>query len=105
MPVTITARHCDLPELLRERAEEIAARLEVRAGRPAEIGVLFDVDAGIPTAEIKFRAAGGDVLMAAGTGVDHRSALDLAEGRLRRQLEKPGTRRLRNRKPTELDSA
>jgi ribosome-associated translation inhibitor RaiA len=43
--------------------------------------------------------------MAAGTGVDHRSALDLAEGRLRRQLEKPGTRRLRNRKPTELDSA
>ncbi len=104
MPVTITARHCDLPELLRARAHEVATRLEVRTGRPTEIGVLFDVDAGVPTAEIRLRAAGEDLLLAAGRGDDHRSALDLAEARMRRQLEKPGTRRLRKRKPTELDN-
>jgi len=104
MPVTITARHCDLPDLLHERVREVAARLEVRAGRPAEIVVLFDVDAGVPTAEIRLHAAGEELLMAAGRGDDHRSALDQAEARLRRQLEKPGTRRLRKRKPTELDN-
>jgi ribosome-associated translation inhibitor RaiA len=104
MPVTVTARHCDLPELLRERVHEVASRLEQRSGRPAEIGVLFDVEAGIPTAEIRLHAAGAEVLLAAGTGDDHRSALDQAEARMRRQLEKPGTRRLRKRKPTEMDN-
>jgi ribosome-associated translation inhibitor RaiA len=105
MPVTITARHCDLPDLLRDRARDIATRLEARAGRAADISVLFDVDGAVPTAEIRFRATGEDLLMAAGRGDDHRSALDQAEGRLRRQLEKPGTRRLRQRKSTELDNA
>ncbi|HQR18636.1 MAG TPA: HPF/RaiA family ribosome-associated protein [Gemmatimonadales bacterium] len=104
MPVTITARHCELPDLLRERANEVAARLEVRVGRPTEIALLFDVDAGVPTAEIRLRAAGEDPVMAAGRGDDHRTALDQAEARVRRQLEKPGTRRLRKRKPTELDN-
>ena len=102
--VTVTARHCELPAQLRERAHEIAGRLELRAGRPAEVGVLFDVEAGVPTAELRFRASGEELLIAAGQGDDHRSALDQAEGRLRRQLEKPGTRRLRKRKPTEMDN-
>ena len=47
---------------------------------------------------------GEDLVMAAGRGDDHRTALDQAEARVRRQLEKPGTRRLRKRKPTELDN-
>lgn len=105
MPVTITARHCELPDLLRERAHDVADRLETRAGRPADVGVLFDVDAGAPTAEIRLHVIGEDLLMAAGRGEDHRSALDEAEARLRRQLEKPAGRRLRKRKPTERDSA
>jgi len=104
MPVTVTARHCDLPELLRERALEIASRLELRAGRISDIEIVFDVEAGVPTAELHFRATGEELLIAAGRGDDHRSALDQAEARLRRQLEKPGTRRLRTRKPTELDN-
>lgn len=104
MPVTVTARHCELPDLLRERAQEIAARLEGRVGRPTDIAILFDVDAGISTAELHLRADGEELLLAAGRGDDHRSALDQAEARMRRQLEKPGTRRLRNRKPTELDN-
>ena len=104
MPVTITARHCELPDLLRERAHEIATRLELRSGRAADVNVLFDVDAGVPTAELRFLAPGEAPILAAGRGDDHRSALDQAEGRLRRQLEKPGTRRLRSRKPTELDN-
>jgi len=104
MPVTITARHCEPTDQLRERAHEVAIRLESRAGRPSEVSVLFDVEAGVPTAELRLRASGEEPLLAAGRGDDHRSALDQAEARLRRQLEKPGTRRLRKRKPTELDN-
>jgi putative sigma-54 modulation protein len=104
MPITITARHCELTDLLRERAQEIADRLESRAGRPSDVSVLFDIEAGVPTAEVKFLATGEEPILAAGRGDDHRSALDQAEARLRRQLEKPGTRRLRSRKPTELDN-
>ncbi len=104
MPVTITARHCDLPDLLRERALEIATRLEQRAARPADISVLFDVEGGVPTAELRLFVVGEEPLISAGRGDDHRSALDQAEGRLRRQMEKPGTRRLRNRKSTEVDN-
>ncbi len=105
MPVTITARHVDLPDPLRERAAEVAGRLEVRSGREAEVAILFDLEAGTPTAEIRFRAKGLDALHAVGTGDDHRSALDRAEEKMRRQLEKPTTRRLRNRKSGELDRA
>jgi len=104
MPITITARHCELPDQLRERAQEVAARLETRSGRPAEVDIIFDVDAGIPTVEILFRALRQDQLVAGGRGDDHRSALDQAEARLRRQLEKPGTRRQRGRKSTEVDN-
>lgn len=104
MPVTVTARHCELTDLLRERAHEIAERLEARVGRPSDINVIFDVEAGAPVAELRLRADGLDVVLAAGRGGDHRSALDQAEDRLRRQLEKPVTRRLRSRKPTEMDN-
>lgn len=105
MPVTITARHFDLPDPLRDRAGEVAQRLEARAGRDAEVAILFDLEADTPTAEIRFRVVGLDALHAVGTGDDHRSALDRAEEKLRRQLEKPTTRRLRNRKSTEMDRA
>jgi ribosome-associated translation inhibitor RaiA len=104
MPITITARHCELPDLLRERAHEIATRLELRVGRPSDVTVLFDIDAGVSTAELRLIAPGEEPVLAAGRGEDHRSALDQAEARLRRQLEKPGTRRLRSRKSTELDN-
>ncbi len=104
MPVTVTARHCELPDLLRQHAHEVAERLATRAGRPLDVSLLFDVEGGVPTAEIKAQALGEELLLAAGRGDDHRSALDQAEGRMRRQLEKPGTRRLRQRKSTELDN-
>jgi ribosome-associated translation inhibitor RaiA len=104
MPVTITARHCELTELLRERAQEIAERLEARAGRPSDVSVIFDLEAGVSTAELRLLASGQEPILSTGRGDDHRTALDQAEARLRRQLEKPGTRRLRDRKSTELDN-
>jgi len=97
LATTITARHCEIPAELRARADEVCRRLGAQAQRPLEASVTFDVDGPIRTAEIKLHSSRGDVFVATGDGKDHRSALDRAEAKLKRQLEKrhAGARRKR----------
>ena len=63
------------------------------APRPVDGTVVFDMaDHKSVTerhqAEVRLHLAHGEVLVAAGAADDHRTALDRAEARLRRQLEK-----------------
>lgn len=97
LATTITARHCEIPTELRARADEICRRLGVQTRHPLEAAVTFDVDGMDRTAELRLHNARGDLFVATGTGKDHRSALDRAEEKLRRQLEKrrAGSRRKR----------
>jgi ribosomal subunit interface protein len=88
MQTTITARHCEIPDALRERARAVAERLGALAHRPIEATVVFDADGPLRTAELRLHVSRGEVLVAKGDGDDHRSALDRAEEKLRRQLEK-----------------
>jgi ribosomal subunit interface protein len=88
MHTTITARHCEIPDALRLRATEVCARLERHASRPVDCSVTFDAGRLAQTAEIRLHLSRGEVLVATGEGADHRSALDRAEERLRRQLER-----------------
>ena len=88
LTTTITARHCEIPAELRARADEVCRRLGAQAQRPLEASVTFDVDGQRRTAEIKLHSARGDVFVATGDGKDHRSALDRADEKLRRQIEK-----------------
>lgn len=88
LATTITARHCEIPAELRARADEVCRRLGAQTRRPLEASVIFDVEGLDRVAEIKLHNAGGDVFVAKGDGKDHRSALDRAEEKLRRQLEK-----------------
>lgn len=88
MQTTITARHCDISDALRERAGLIVDRLATFASRPMETTVVFDVDGPASTAELRLHVARGQIFVAAGEGPDHRTALDRAEEKLRRQLEK-----------------
>lgn len=88
MQTTITARHCQITDALRERAQEVCDRLAHHASRPVDGSVIFDVERQEQTVEIKLHVARGDVFVAAGTGADHRTALDRAEERVRRQLER-----------------
>ena len=99
MQTTITARHCDIPEALRERAAAVVERLGTFASRPIEATVVFDADGLLRTAEIRLHVAGGEVLVATGEAEDHRSALDRAEEKLRRQVEK--TARPRRPRPSQ----
>ena len=88
MQTTITARHCEISDALRERAAAVVDRLGTFASRPIEATVVFDEDGLHRTAEIRLHVAGGEVLVASGEADDHRSALDRAEAKLRRQVEK-----------------
>ncbi|HEU5171741.1 MAG TPA: HPF/RaiA family ribosome-associated protein [Gemmatimonadales bacterium] len=99
MQTTITARHCEVPDVLRERARVVAGRLGTLASRPLEAAVVFDADGLAQIVELRLHDSRGEIFVATGEGADHRSALDRAEAKLRRQLERangrPRTRRAR----------
>ena len=97
MQTTITARHCEIPDTLRERAITVVERLGTLAHRPIESAVVFDTEGKQATAELRLHAPRGDVLIARGEADDHRTALDRAEEKLRRQLDKASPRGRRSR--------
>lgn len=88
MNTTITARHCEISDELRHRAASVLARLGGLVARPLEATVIFDVISTRATAEIRV-LGGGERYHASGEEKDHRSALDRAEDKIRRQLDKP----------------
>jgi ribosomal subunit interface protein len=99
MHTTISARHCEISEELRERAQSVLQRLTPLVGRPVDGTVVFDVAKQLATVEIRIHASGGELFVASGADKDHRSALDRAEEKVRRQLEKSaGSRRGRGAK-------
>ena len=93
MDTTITARHCEVSEPLRERAITVMERLGSLASHPMEMTVVFDVDGIQQTVELRLHVARGEILVAKGEGADHRTALDRAEEKLRRQVERVSDRR------------
>jgi ribosomal subunit interface protein len=88
MQTTITARHCEVADLLRARALTVVERLGNLAPRPMEMTVVFDTEGPQQTVELRLHVARGEILVAKGEGPDHRTALDRAEEKLRRQLER-----------------
>ncbi len=102
MRVTITARHVDVPEELRTRARDLVARLAKVASRPHDGQVIFTEDHGTPVVEVRLHTVRSQVLVGVSDGVDHRSALDKAVARVRRQLDKPAGKTGRARARTVL---
>ncbi|MDZ4675436.1 MAG: HPF/RaiA family ribosome-associated protein [Gemmatimonadota bacterium] len=86
MRTTITTRHCEIADALRQRAELVMERLVGLSDRATEPTVVFDLGAGLHQVELRLQGVGGKVLVATAEGPDHRTALDRAEGKLRRQL-------------------
>ena len=100
MQTTITARHFELSDSLRERADTIMARLESAAPRPVSNHIVFDSEGSTPSAEIRLHLSQGEVIVATGEGPDHLTALDRAEAKLRSHLRKAVERPRRGREPT-----
>ena len=88
MRVTITQRHCEIPDDLRERARDLVARLGKVARRPQTAQVIFSEDHGAAAVELQLHAGRRPLVVATSEGADHRSALNRAAARLRRQLAK-----------------
>jgi ribosome-associated translation inhibitor RaiA len=86
METTITARRVEIPAELRARAESSVERLGFLASRPVKATVVFGMDGIDSTAELRMHLSHGELLVASGAGPDHRTALDRAEERLRRQV-------------------
>src|SRR6266480_2737922 len=105
MRITITARHCEVPDELRARARERLARLARIAARPHDGRVVFVADHGRPTVEVRLHTARGTVHVGTARGADHRTALDLAVAKVRRQLDKApaGRRRVATRRALERE--
>jgi ribosomal subunit interface protein len=99
MQTTITVRHAEVPDVLREHAITVMERLASLAHRPMESAVVFDTDGTEQTVELRLHLAQGEVLVAKGEAADHRTALDRAEEKLRRQVTRASDRPRRSRSP------
>lgn len=97
MQSTITARHCEVSDPLRARAVSVVERLGNLASEAMEMTVVFDSEGIRQTVELRLHLAGGEVLVASGEEADHRTALDRAEEKLRRQVERASHRTRRTR--------
>ena len=93
MRVTITARHTEVSDDLRQRARELVDRLARVAPRPEDAQVIFGDDHDVAVVELRLHVARGDVLVGRAEATDHRSALDRAAARVRRQLDKSPAKR------------
>jgi ribosome-associated translation inhibitor RaiA len=79
MNTTITARHCEISDELRTRAEEVLGRLGSLTDRPVDGTVVFDVAPNLWQVEIRLHISRGDIFVGTGEEKDHRTALDRAE--------------------------
>jgi len=93
MRITVTARHCDVSDDLRQRARTLVERLARVATRAHDARVLFGDDHGVATVEVRLHTVRSQVLVGRAEGRGHRSALDRATARVRRQLDKPPIKR------------
>lgn len=93
MLITITTRHCDIPEDLRARARARLERLGARTPRSHRLQLVFSAEHGSPSVELQLHTNRRQVHFATGEGVDHRTALDRAVAKLRRQMSKTPARR------------
>ncbi|MFN0177301.1 MAG: HPF/RaiA family ribosome-associated protein [Gemmatimonadales bacterium] len=94
----ISARHTEIDDAIRLRAEAVMARLAGFAPQAVEGTVIFDVVAAGEWAEIKIHLPGGQTLVATATEIDHRTALDRAESKMRKQIERAATAARRDRR-------
>jgi ribosomal subunit interface protein len=92
MQTTITVRHEEIADGLRGRAMSVVERLGRVTPSPMEMAVVFERDGGTAAVELRLHLAGGALLVAWGEAPDHRTALDRAEEKLRRQIARASDR-------------
>jgi ribosomal subunit interface protein len=101
MNVTISARHCEIPNSLRTATERRIARLSRYNPRLAEAEVTYEVERVSHEVEIRLAVDGDAPVVARASGTDFRAALARGLDRARRQLRRlRERRRVRSATPT-----
>ena len=92
MKVTVTARHCEIDDKLRDRAVELIERTAKFARRPQRAEIVFDNDHNRYVVEVRLYVARAGVNVSTAESTDFRTALDRTVEKLRNQLDKaPGS--------------
>ena len=94
MNVTITARHCEIPDSLRGVTERHMHRLGRYNPKLADADVTFDRERLEHAVEIRLAVPGQPALIARGSGATFKSALDRGVHRASRQLRRARERTL-----------
>jgi len=86
MRITITARHTEVDDELRAHARELVEKVAKLVRRPHHAQVIFTEDHGEAGVEIEVHVPRARVHVAKSQAADHRSALDAAIARVKRQI-------------------
>src|SRR5258705_11700441 len=86
MRITITARHTEIDNDLRAHTKDLVEKVAKLARRPHHAQVIFTQDHGEAAVEIAVHVPPGRIHAAKSQAADHRSALDAAIARIKRQL-------------------
>jgi ribosomal subunit interface protein len=97
MTVTISVRHCEIPESLRTTTERRINRLSRYHPRLADAEVIFGRERVSHEAEIRLNVAGTPPVIARGAAATFHAALHVALGRVSRQLKRGRERRTTRR--------
>ena len=97
MRITITVRHTEVDDDLRAHTRELVDKVVKLVRRPHHAQVIFTEDHGEAGVEIEIHVPRGRVHVAKSLAPDHRTALDAAIARVKRQVldekETPRARR------------
>jgi ribosomal subunit interface protein len=88
MNTTITARHCDVGEDIKQRATDLLERVSKLAQRPQSAEVVFNVDHQSKIVELILHLPRGVTRVASAEADTFPTAMDKAADKLRHQLEK-----------------
>lgn len=88
MDITINARHCVVPDSLRNQAQQRLQRLARLDRRLTAATLVFDVENAVKRVESRIAVAGGPPIIGAGEGATLRNAMDASLDRLERQMKR-----------------
>jgi ribosomal subunit interface protein len=88
MDISINARHCKVPESLRNQARQRMDRVARLDRRLTAATLVFDVENTERRVEARVTVAGGPPIIGQGTGPTLRGALDTALTRVERQIKR-----------------
>jgi ribosomal subunit interface protein len=97
--VSITERHCHVPDSVRRKTEQLVAALSKYEQRASAADVIYTEEKHVRKVEVIVHIDGAPHVAARGEGGDFRSALDSVVERLSRMLRESRERRRDHKAP------